>query len=57
MLRHRYTEKEVEKLKALREMYGRDWSSIARHLGRSADSVKDRCRLIKDSGKGMSAVA
>ena len=33
----------------LREKHGNDWSTIGAALGRSAGSVRDRCRLLKDS--------
>ncbi|KAM6895863.1 cyclin-D-binding Myb-like transcription factor 1 [Xenentodon cancila] len=45
----RYTPEEIEKLKALREKHGNDWATIGAALGRSASSVKDRCRLMKDT--------
>ena len=47
----RYTDDEVEKLRSLREEYGSDWARIGAALGRSAASVKDRCRLLKDTCK------
>uniref|UniRef100_A0A3B4Y007 Cyclin-D-binding Myb-like transcription factor 1 n=1 Tax=Seriola lalandi dorsalis TaxID=1841481 RepID=A0A3B4Y007_SERLL len=43
-----YTPDEIEKLK-LREKHGNDWATIGAALGRSASSVKDRCRLMKDT--------
>lgn len=45
----KYTPEEIEKLKALREKHGNDWATIGAALGRSASSVKDRCRLMKDT--------
>ena len=33
----------------LRKKYGSDWAAIGTELGRSPSSVKDRCRLLKDS--------
>uniref|UniRef100_A0A3Q2P7N2 Cyclin-D-binding Myb-like transcription factor 1 n=1 Tax=Fundulus heteroclitus TaxID=8078 RepID=A0A3Q2P7N2_FUNHE len=45
----RYTQEEIEKLKALRQKHGNDWATIGAVLGRSASSVKDRCRLMKDT--------
>lgn len=40
----------------LRTQHGSDWASIGQALGRSASSVKDKCRLMKDmcnSGKWL----
>nr|XP_020468948.1 cyclin-D-binding Myb-like transcription factor 1 [Monopterus albus]XP_020468949.1 cyclin-D-binding Myb-like transcription factor 1 [Monopterus albus] len=45
----KYTPDEIDKLKALREKHGNDWATIGAALGRSASSVKDRCRLMKDT--------
>uniref|UniRef100_A0A3Q4AT81 Cyclin-D-binding Myb-like transcription factor 1 n=1 Tax=Mola mola TaxID=94237 RepID=A0A3Q4AT81_MOLML len=45
----KYTPEEIEKLKSLREKHGNDWATIGAALGRSASSVKDRCRLMKDT--------
>lgn len=45
----KYTPDEIEKLKTLREKHGNDWATIGAALGRSASSVKDRCRLMKDT--------
>ncbi|KAM4570276.1 cyclin-D-binding Myb-like transcription factor 1 isoform 2-T4 [Odontesthes bonariensis] len=45
----KYTPEEIEKLKALKEKHGNDWATIGAALGRSASSVKDRCRLMKDT--------
>lgn len=33
----------------LRQKHGNDWATIGAVLGRSASSVKDRCRLMKDT--------
>lgn len=41
-------------------MYGNDWATIGQALGRSASSVKDKCRLMKEtcnSGKGSSMMS
>ncbi|XP_042324131.1 cyclin-D-binding Myb-like transcription factor 1 isoform X2 [Sceloporus undulatus] len=45
----KYTPGEIEKLKELRIKHGNDWATIGAALGRSASSVKDRCRLMKDT--------
>ncbi|XP_029351227.1 cyclin-D-binding Myb-like transcription factor 1 isoform X2 [Echeneis naucrates] len=45
----KYTPDEIDKLKSLREKHGNDWATIGAALGRSASSVKDRCRLMKDT--------
>ncbi|XP_016412160.1 cyclin-D-binding Myb-like transcription factor 1 [Sinocyclocheilus rhinocerous] len=45
----KYTDEEINKLKGLREKHGNDWATIGTALGRSASSVKDRCRLMKDT--------
>ncbi|XP_043944279.1 cyclin-D-binding Myb-like transcription factor 1 isoform X1 [Protopterus annectens] len=45
----KYTPAEIERLKELRMKYGNDWATIGASLGRSASSVKDRCRLMKDT--------
>lgn len=44
-----YTQLEVETLKTLLKQFGPDWKLIGEKLGRSAQSVKDRCRQFKDS--------
>ncbi|ESO97938.1 hypothetical protein LOTGIDRAFT_104060, partial [Lottia gigantea] len=52
----RYSPEEMEKLRDLRVTFGNDWISIGTALGRSASSVKDKCRLMKDkcnSGKWL----
>lgn len=45
-----YTQAEVEKLKGLLKQFGPDWKLIGEKLGRSAQSVKDRCRQFKELG-------
>ncbi|XP_055974227.1 cyclin-D-binding Myb-like transcription factor 1 isoform X1 [Sorex fumeus] len=45
----KYTPEEIERLKELRIKHGNDWATIGAALGRSASSVKDRCRLMKDT--------
>ncbi|KAL0964887.1 hypothetical protein UPYG_G00273910 [Umbra pygmaea] len=45
----KYTPDEIDKLKELRQQHGNDWATIGAALGRSASSVKDRCRLMKDT--------
>uniref|UniRef100_A0A672HWF8 Cyclin-D-binding Myb-like transcription factor 1 n=1 Tax=Salarias fasciatus TaxID=181472 RepID=A0A672HWF8_SALFA len=45
----KYTPEEIQKLRGLREKHGNDWATIGAALGRSASSVKDRCRLMKDT--------
>ncbi|CAL8405582.1 unnamed protein product [Arctogadus glacialis] len=45
----KYTHGEIEKLKTLRKKHGNDWATIGAVLGRSASSVKDRCRLMKET--------
>ncbi|XP_074481634.1 cyclin-D-binding Myb-like transcription factor 1 isoform X1 [Sebastes fasciatus] len=45
----KYTPDEIEKLKVLRGKHANDWATIGAALGRSASSVKDRCRLMKDT--------
>uniref|UniRef100_A0A8C5KH08 Cyclin-D-binding Myb-like transcription factor 1 n=1 Tax=Jaculus jaculus TaxID=51337 RepID=A0A8C5KH08_JACJA len=42
----KYTHEEVEKLKELHIQHGNDWVKIGAALGRSASSVKDRCRRM-----------
>jgi hypothetical protein len=40
----------------LRAKHGNDWATIGQALGRSASSVKDKCRLMKEtcnSGKWL----
>lgn len=34
---------------SLRAKHGNDWAAIGTALGRSASSVKDKCRLMKDN--------
>lgn len=47
--RGKYTGKEVEQLKNLYAKYGKDWTLIGQQMGRSSDSVKDRCRLFLET--------
>ena len=44
----KYTPEEVVKLKELKRKHGNDWTAIGLALGRSASSVKDRCRLLNE---------
>ncbi|ELT87746.1 hypothetical protein CAPTEDRAFT_181021 [Capitella teleta] len=48
----KYTPEEIKALKELRLKHGSDWATIGTFLGRSASSVKDRCRLMKDCNAG-----
>ncbi|KAG8187703.1 hypothetical protein JTE90_000169 [Oedothorax gibbosus] len=45
----KYTTEELQKLRELRSVYGNDWQAIGAAMGRSASSIKDRCRLMKDN--------
>ncbi|XP_076338132.1 cyclin-D-binding Myb-like transcription factor 1 isoform X2 [Tachypleus tridentatus] len=45
----KYTPEELEQLKQLRKVHGNDWQTIGVLMGRSASSIKDRCRLMKDN--------
>lgn len=45
----RYTAEDIKKLKELRAKHGNDWAFIGAEMGRSASSVKDKFRLLKDS--------
>ncbi|XP_001636020.3 cyclin-D-binding Myb-like transcription factor 1 isoform X2 [Nematostella vectensis] len=45
----KYSNEEVEQLKALKEKHGNDWATIGHAMGRSASSVKDRYRLLRES--------
>ncbi|XP_018108195.2 cyclin-D-binding Myb-like transcription factor 1 isoform X1 [Xenopus laevis] len=47
----KYTHAEIERLRDLRVKHGNDWATIGAALGRSASSVKDRCRLMKETCK------
>ncbi|MEE6481496.1 hypothetical protein FKM82_012884 [Ascaphus truei] len=47
----KYTHAELERLRELRVKHGNDWATIGAALGRSASSVKDRCRLMKETCK------
>ncbi|KAJ7379344.1 Cyclin-D-binding Myb-like transcription factor 1 [Desmophyllum pertusum] len=44
----KYSAEEVEQLKSLKEKHGNDWATIGAAMGRSASSVKDRFRLMRD---------
>ena len=44
----KYSSEEVQQLKALKEKHGNDWATIGAAMGRSASSVKDRFRLMRD---------
>ncbi|KAM7309215.1 cyclin-D-binding Myb-like transcription factor 1 isoform X1 [Ixodes scapularis] len=45
----KYSSEELDQLKALRAAHGNDWRLIGNALGRSAASIKDRCRLMKEN--------
>lgn len=45
----KYTPQEIARLRELRRTHGNDWAKIGAELGRSAGSVRDRCRLMKES--------
>ncbi|XP_043240215.1 cyclin-D-binding Myb-like transcription factor 1 [Amphibalanus amphitrite] len=45
----RYTEDEVEQLRNLRAIHGNRWGTIGALMGRSAASVKDRVRVLRDN--------
>ncbi|XP_067129049.1 cyclin-D-binding Myb-like transcription factor 1 isoform X3 [Centruroides vittatus] len=45
----KYTPEDLERLKKLRSVYGNDWQAIGAVMGRSASSIKDRCRLMKEN--------
>ena len=45
----RYTEEEVEQLRNLRAIHGNRWGTIGAIMGRSAASVKDRVRVLRDN--------
>lgn len=47
--RGKYTTNEMRNLRSLRAKHGNDWAAIGVALGRSASSVKDKCRLMKDN--------
>ena len=53
----KYSSEEVQQLKSLKEKHGNDWATIGAAMGRSASSVKDRFRLMRDHcHSGMSKV-
>ncbi|XP_037092201.1 cyclin-D-binding Myb-like transcription factor 1 isoform X2 [Pollicipes pollicipes] len=45
----RYTDDEVEQLRNLRAIHGNKWQTIGALMGRSAASVKDRVRVLRDN--------
>ena len=45
----KYSSEEVEQLRSLKEKHGNDWATIGANMGRSASSVKDRYRLLKEN--------
>lgn len=47
----KYSANEMKHLRVLRAKHGNDWAAIGGSLGRSASSVKDKCRLMKDNCK------
>ena len=49
----KYSDVEIEKLKSLRKIHGRNWQEISKQLGRSPASIKDKCRNLETlcSGK------
>ncbi|XP_005089919.1 cyclin-D-binding Myb-like transcription factor 1 [Aplysia californica] len=49
--RGKYSTNEMKHLRVLRAKHGNDWAAIGVALGRSASSVKDKCRLMKDNCK------
>ena len=44
----KYSNEEVEQLRVLKEKHGNDWATIGAAMGRSASSVKDRFRLMRE---------
>lgn len=46
--RGKYSLEELQKLRDLRKQYGNDWQKIGAAMGRSAASIKDRCRHLKE---------
>ncbi|XP_046405823.1 cyclin-D-binding Myb-like transcription factor 1 [Ischnura elegans] len=45
----KYNSAELQRLRELRQKHGNDWQKIGTALGRSASSIRDRCRLMKDN--------
>ncbi|XP_078484904.1 uncharacterized protein LOC100184910 isoform X2 [Ciona intestinalis] len=43
----KYSSEELATLRELYEQHGEKWGVIAQKMGRSSDSVKDRCRLLR----------
>lgn len=48
----KYSKEEVDRLRKLTTKYGKDWSKIGQEMGRSASSVKDKMRLLRESNTG-----
>lgn len=44
----KYSPDELKKLKELRKKHGNDWQKMGIMMGRSAASIKDRCRHLKE---------
>ncbi len=44
----KYSVEELKKLQELRKQHGNDWQKIGVAMGRSAASIKDRCRHLKE---------
>ena len=44
----KYSLEELKKLQELRKQHGNDWQKIGLAMGRSAASIKDRCRHLKE---------
>ena len=44
----KYSPDELKKLKELRKKHGNDWQKMGTIMGRSAASIKDRCRHLKE---------
>ncbi|ESO06937.1 hypothetical protein HELRODRAFT_191249 [Helobdella robusta] len=47
----KYSPEELVQLKELQKKYGCDWTAIGNSIGRSASSVRDRCRLSRNKWK------
>ncbi|XP_071439406.1 cyclin-D-binding Myb-like transcription factor 1 [Hetaerina americana] len=45
----KYNTTELQRLRELRQKHGNDWQKIGTALGRSASSIRDRCRLLKEN--------
>lgn len=44
----KYSVEELKQLTELRKQHGNDWQKIGLAMGRSAASIKDRCRHLKE---------